>query len=83
MNRRVSADVGARVGGLLEELVESGRKSGLQVAAYLDGAPIVDAHAGWADRPGARRLGSDTLTTASRRARASPRPWCTCSPSAG
>ncbi|WP_404952831.1 serine hydrolase domain-containing protein [Streptomyces sp. 147326] len=61
MNRRVSAEVQARVGGILEELVESGQESGLQVAAYLDGEPIVDAHAGWADRPGGRRLGSDTL----------------------
>ncbi|MFE6840490.1 serine hydrolase domain-containing protein, partial [Streptomyces sp. NPDC057705] len=61
MNRRVGADVQARVGVILEELVASGRESGLQVAAYLDGEPIVDAHAGWADRPGGRRLGADTL----------------------
>ncbi len=61
MDRRPNADVQARVGGLLEGLVESGRESGLQVAAYLDGAPIVEAHAGWADRPGGRPLGSDTL----------------------
>lgn len=61
MNRRVGADVQARVGGILEELVESGRESGLQVASYLDGEPVVDAHAGWADRPGGRRLGSGTL----------------------
>lgn len=57
----MSADVQARVSGLLEGLVESGRERGLQVAAYLDGEPIVDAHAGWADRPGGRPPGSDSL----------------------
>lgn len=53
VRRRVSAnDVRARVGEILDGLVGPGRESGLQVAAYLDGELLVDAHADWAERPG-------------------------------
>ncbi|GAA2262729.1 MULTISPECIES: hypothetical protein [Kitasatospora] len=43
MSRKTGAGVQARVGALLEGLVESGAESGLQVAAHLDGELIVDA----------------------------------------
>ncbi|MEV7525111.1 serine hydrolase domain-containing protein [Streptomyces sp. NPDC091371] len=59
MKRRANADVRAKVDAILAGLVESGAESGLQVAAYLDGEPIVDASAGWADRSAGRRLGPD------------------------
>ncbi|MFF4447677.1 serine hydrolase domain-containing protein [Streptomyces sp. NPDC001502] len=61
MDHRLSTDAQARVGGILQRLVDSGQESGLQVAAYLDGEPIVDAHAGWIDRPAGRPVRSDTL----------------------
>lgn len=57
----MSADVQARVTAILEELVGSGEESGLQVAAYLDGEPIVDAHAGRSGRPGGAPIDSGTL----------------------
>ncbi|MFI8500213.1 serine hydrolase domain-containing protein [Streptomyces sp. NPDC085524] len=60
MNRRANADVQGRIENILADLVESGAESGLQVAAYLDGEPIVDAYAGWADRGAGRLLGPDT-----------------------
>ncbi|MFD7256429.1 serine hydrolase domain-containing protein [Streptomyces sp. NPDC059874] len=60
MHHRANADVQARIDDILAGLVESGAESGLQVAAYLDGELVVDAHAGWADRSASRRLGPDT-----------------------
>ncbi|WP_414170468.1 serine hydrolase domain-containing protein [Streptoverticillium reticulum] len=63
-NRRGSPDVQARVGAILERLVESGEESGLQVAAYVNGEPVVDAFAGTADAsapPDGRPLGPGTL----------------------
>ncbi|WP_443302307.1 serine hydrolase domain-containing protein [Streptomyces sp. IBSNAI002] len=54
-------EVRARVGRILDGLVESGRESGLQVAAYLDGELLVDAHAGRAEGPAGRPLTSGTL----------------------
>ncbi|WP_369250455.1 serine hydrolase domain-containing protein [Streptomyces sp. R41] len=61
MSHSVGADVRARVGAMLERLVESGEESGLQVAVYLHGEPIVDACAGVADASDGRPLGPDTL----------------------
>ena len=40
------ADIQAQVENILRDLVESGRESGVQVAAYLQGELIVDAYAG-------------------------------------
>ncbi|MFF4009501.1 serine hydrolase domain-containing protein [Streptomyces sp. NPDC001717] len=60
MNRRANADVQGRIEGLLADFVESGAESGFQVAAYLDGEPLVDVCAGWADRAAERPLGPDT-----------------------
>ncbi|GAA0353601.1 serine hydrolase domain-containing protein [Streptomyces blastmyceticus] len=61
MSRSASADVQARVGAVLEGLVESGEESGLQVAAYLNGELIVDACAGVADPSDGASLRPDTL----------------------
>ncbi|WP_405930419.1 serine hydrolase domain-containing protein [Streptomyces sp. NBC_00827] len=55
----VGARMRARVGAVLERLVESGQENGLQVAVYLDGELIVDACAGDAS-PG-RAVAPDTL----------------------
>nr|WP_246259808.1 serine hydrolase domain-containing protein [Streptomyces typhae] len=41
-----------RIGSLLRELVDSGAESGLQVAVYVDGKPVVDACAGTGVRDG-------------------------------
>ncbi|MFH8365477.1 serine hydrolase domain-containing protein [Streptomyces sp. NPDC018031] len=61
MGRRMVVDVQTRVSGLLAELVDSGRETGLQAAAYLDGVPIVDACAGAAGPPGGGPLGPGSL----------------------
>ncbi|MEV4824100.1 serine hydrolase domain-containing protein [Micromonospora sp. NPDC049274] len=44
----------------IDELIASGRESGVQVAAYLDGEPILQVHAGSADRATGRSLTADT-----------------------
>ncbi|MFF0234115.1 serine hydrolase domain-containing protein [Micromonospora sp. NPDC005254] len=44
----------------IDELIASGRESGVQVAAYLDGEPILTVQAGIADRATGRALGADT-----------------------
>lgn len=56
----MNTEAQARVGALLDRLVASGAEGGLQVAAYLDGEPIVDACAGPAGPPGDRALRPDT-----------------------
>lgn len=48
---------------LLDDLVASGAERGLQVAAYRDGALIVDAWAGVADAATGRAVDGDTLFT--------------------
>ncbi|WP_435208669.1 serine hydrolase domain-containing protein [Micromonospora sp. bgisy143] len=44
----------------IDELIADGRESGVQVAAYLHGSPMLDVHAGSADRATGRALGGDT-----------------------
>ncbi|MFJ2830489.1 serine hydrolase domain-containing protein [Streptomyces sp. NPDC087263] len=62
MNRDdVGAQMRARVGAVLERLVESGQENGLQLAVYLDGELIVDACAGVADASTGSVLAPDTL----------------------
>jgi CubicO group peptidase (beta-lactamase class C family) len=51
----------ARVGAVLERLVESGQENGLQLAVYLDGELIVDACAGVADASDGSVVAPDTL----------------------
>ena len=50
----------AEVRQAVDELIVSGRESGVQVAAYLDGEPILTVHAGAADRTTGRALTDDT-----------------------
>jgi len=45
---------------LLKELVSSGQETGIQVAAYHDGKPVVDAVAGLADPATGRPMTGDT-----------------------
>ncbi|MEV1332954.1 serine hydrolase domain-containing protein [Micromonospora costi] len=49
----------AEVRTTIDELVASGRESGVQVAAYLDGRAILDVQAGVADRATGRSLTAD------------------------
>ncbi len=56
-------DANAKVEQALEELIEDGRDLGMQVAAYLDGEPVIDAWAGLADEATARAVDGDTLFT--------------------
>ncbi|KUJ65608.1 hypothetical protein ACZ90_45745 [Streptomyces albus subsp. albus] len=51
----------ARVRAALDRLVASGRESGFQVAAYLDGELVVDACAGVTDRRDGSAVRPDTL----------------------
>lgn len=50
----------AEVRATIDELVATGRETGVQVAAYLDGVPIVEEQAGLADRGTGRPLTADT-----------------------
>ncbi|MFI5925629.1 serine hydrolase domain-containing protein [Micromonospora sp. NPDC051543] len=52
--------LGADVRRTIDELIATGRESGVQVAAYLHGSPILDVHAGSADRATGRTLTADT-----------------------
>ncbi|MEV1008794.1 serine hydrolase domain-containing protein [Streptomyces sp. NPDC049881] len=54
-------DAQARAEELLHAYVASGRETGLQVAAWLDGALVVDAWAGTADPATGRAVDGDTL----------------------
>ncbi|WP_189919556.1 serine hydrolase domain-containing protein [Kitasatospora xanthocidica] len=53
-----------RVEEILDEVTRSGAELGVQVAAWLDGEPVVDAWAGLADRASGRPMGPDTLVPA-------------------
>ena len=57
------ADIQARVQRCMQDLVERDIERGLQVAAYLDGALVVDAWAGVADPVGGRAVDGETLFT--------------------
>ncbi|SCG37648.1 serine hydrolase domain-containing protein [Micromonospora humi] len=50
----------AEVRAALDDLVSSGREAGVQVAAYLDGTPIVEEQAGLADTRTGRPMTADT-----------------------
>ncbi|PGH46471.1 serine hydrolase [Micromonospora sp. WMMA1996] len=50
----------AEVRAALDDLVTSGREAGVQVAAYLDGTPIVEEQAGLADTGTGRPMTADT-----------------------
>lgn len=55
------ADVQAHVQALLDDLVGRNVERGVQVAAYLDGALVVDAWAGVADVAGGHPVAGNTL----------------------
>ncbi|GAB3141938.1 serine hydrolase domain-containing protein [Micromonospora sonneratiae] len=57
-------DAQARVQKLLDQLVETDQETGVQVAAYLRGEPVVDAHAGLADPATGRTVDHQTLFNA-------------------
>jgi len=59
----MNQDLQGRVQQLIDGLVESGEEVGLQVAAYVDGEPVVDAWSGVADEATGRRVDGDTLFT--------------------
>ncbi len=59
----VRAEANTKVQQALEEPIEGGRELGMQVAAYLDGEPVIDAWAGLADEATARPVAGDTLFT--------------------
>ena len=54
-------DVQQVVPELLDELVGTGAEQGVQVAAFVDGRPIVDAVAGVADPTSGRPVRPDTV----------------------
>src|SRR5215208_7412121 len=54
-------DIQYQVQQAIDRLVESGAERGLQVAAYRNGEPVVDAVAGVADPETGRPVTSDTL----------------------
>ena len=43
--------------------MESGKEMGAAFAVYLDGEPIIDMWAGYADRESGRRWRNNTITT--------------------
>lgn len=57
---KTMTDVQRKVQKAIDELVASGAERGLQVAAYKDGWPVVDACAGVADPATGRKVASDT-----------------------
>jgi CubicO group peptidase (beta-lactamase class C family) len=57
-------DPNKKVQNLLEQLIESGKEIGLQVAAYLDGQLVIDVCAGVADPATGRTVEKDTLFAA-------------------
>ena len=76
-------DMQQRVQEAIDRLVESGAERGLQVAVYRHGDQVVDAVAGVADPATGRPVTPDTpFYQSTRSARARPRPWSMCSPSA-
>jgi len=54
----------AEIGKLLTALVEQGRETGLQVAAYLDGRLVVDTWAGLSNPESGTPVDGETLFTA-------------------
>jgi len=60
MSRTKTVNLQAQVQNAIDEMVESGRERGLQVAVYRHGAQIVDAIAGVADPSTGRKVASET-----------------------
>src|SRR5438046_8307006 len=60
MSRTKTVKLQAQVQNAIDEMVESGRERGLQVAVYRHGAQIVDAVAGVADPSTGRKVASET-----------------------
>ncbi|MEV0136745.1 serine hydrolase domain-containing protein [Dactylosporangium sp. NPDC050688] len=54
-------DAQTEVQKMLDQLVETGQEAGVQVAAYLRGEPVVDAHVGLADPATGRPVDDRTL----------------------
>lgn len=55
------ADANSKIKSMLEELTESGKEIGLQVAAYLNGELVIDTWAGVADPTTGKLVEEDTL----------------------
>ena len=60
MSKTKTVNLQAQVQNALDEMVESGRERGLQVAVYRHGVQIVDAVAGVADPSTGRKVASET-----------------------
>src|SRR5436189_2356681 len=60
MSKTKTVNLQAQVQKAIDEMVESGRERGLQVAVYRHGAQIVDAVAGVADPSTGRKVASET-----------------------
>ncbi len=56
-------DLNEQVQRLIDRLVDASEEVGVQVAAYVDGKPVVDAWAGVADEDTGRPVDGDTLFT--------------------
>ena len=56
-------DVQAQVQATLDELTRTGAEQGIQVAAYFDGALVVDAWSGLADQPMETRCCKSVVVT--------------------
>jgi CubicO group peptidase (beta-lactamase class C family) len=61
VEKSVRSDAQTRVQALLDELVQTGEETGLQVAAYRDGELVIDAWSGMADPQNNVPLNQDTL----------------------
>ena len=71
------SDLQNTVQELLDELIGSGTERGIQVAAYVEGQPVVDAVAGVAEPATGRLVEPGTVFYNFSIARARWRPWCT------
>src|SRR3989441_13206282 len=60
MSRTKTVNLQAQVQNAIDEMVESGRERGIQVAVYRNGAQVVDAVAGVADPSTGRKVASET-----------------------
>lgn len=59
----MQTQLSSAVQACIDEMVASGEEVGLQVAAYVDGKPVVDVWAGVADEANGRPVDGDTLFT--------------------
>lgn len=61
ISNTIRAEANALVQQALDEATASGRETGVQVAAYLDGELLIDAWSGLADETTGRKVDGDTL----------------------